>query len=1138
MYCQSNTDHFSMIEEDKRQRQLALDATRSFIVQAPAGSGKTELLIQRFLTLLTRVNVPEEILAITFTKKAANEMRARVVKAIKQAETEPEPTSAHAKQTWLLAKQVLARDAQLSWHLIQNPNQLRIQTIDALCAFLTKQMPLLSHFGAQPDIAPDPTVLYREAVEEILSHLEESYAWSNDIAQLLTHLDNDLNKLHDLLINLLGRRDQWLQYVQHNPNDSALRNTLEHHLQLVIQDSLQRLHALFPSQHVPALLQLARFAGDHLALTQPDANLLTCRALTQLPDTDYHALRHWQGLANLLLTKSGQWRKKVDRDIGFPALTQLKNAVEKATHAEMRQTHQALIKVLQEHENLRLALAQTFELPKPCYDAAQWQVLKSLLHVLKMVAAQLRITFQQRGQIDFIENALAALTALGQEENPTDLCLALDYQIKHLLVDEFQDTSFTQYQLLEKLTMGWHADDGRTLFVVGDPMQSIYRFREAEVGLFIRMRTNGIGAIPLIPLTLAVNFRSASVIVAWNNTQFTQLFPKFNDMATGAVIYSPSVTLREEAVTNTHPPAITVQGYVNGSDEYQAAQIIHAIQQTQQSYPDDDIAILVRSRGHLASIIPALKAAQLRFRAVNIDSLATRQVIQDLMSLTCALLHPGDRIAWLALLRAPWCGLTLCDLYHIVNEEMQRPIWSQLSDVHTQSRLSDDGQQRLAKLIPVIRDALTLRERTPLRHWIERTWLLLGGPATLADENELQDAAAFFNLLDQLAQSGQALTIETLKDNIEALFSNNQDEHAKLHIMTIHAAKGLEFDTVILPQLERKNPSDDKSLFAWMERPLANDKNVIMMAPIHATGDEEELLYDYINKQQKLKTYYETDRLLYVATTRAKKRLHLFFNASEKADGDIKIESGSFLEKLWPALKAQRSTLLQHHTPPTAHSTHSTQRVIARLPTTWQNTVTLDISHRSSQQENLPAFELNQTRPRLVGTVIHRILQQLAECGDAWWQQQTTSEQQHYLTRLLCQAGVLMQDLPEAVIMAHEALERTLQDTRGRWILTSHHAAKAEYALTSVDNDTSQLLIIDRTFIDDQGIRWIIDYKTTTFHANELNLFLAQEQVKYLAKMTSYAQAMHRLEQRPIRMGLYFPALAAWKEWAWTPPAS
>ncbi|MFZ1908318.1 MAG: UvrD-helicase domain-containing protein, partial [Burkholderiales bacterium] len=114
---------------DRSQRRAALDAARSFIVQAPAGSGKTTLLVDRFLALLATVRQPEEIVAITFTRKAAAEMRERVLEKI--------------------APELAPR--------------LRIQTIDALCASLTAQMPVLAKFGAQPGVAEDPAELYREA---------------------------------------------------------------------------------------------------------------------------------------------------------------------------------------------------------------------------------------------------------------------------------------------------------------------------------------------------------------------------------------------------------------------------------------------------------------------------------------------------------------------------------------------------------------------------------------------------------------------------------------------------------------------------------------------------------------------------------------------------------------------------------------------------------------------------------------------------------------------------------------------------------------------------------------------------------------------------------------------------------------
>src|SRR5438270_4761431 len=128
---------------DAAERARALDAARSFIVQAPAGSGKTELLIQRCLVLLARVERPEEITAITFTRKAAAEMRNRVLEALALARHEPRPSEAHKARTWELGRAVLERNDALGWALEDSASRLRVQTIDALCASLTRQMPVL-----------------------------------------------------------------------------------------------------------------------------------------------------------------------------------------------------------------------------------------------------------------------------------------------------------------------------------------------------------------------------------------------------------------------------------------------------------------------------------------------------------------------------------------------------------------------------------------------------------------------------------------------------------------------------------------------------------------------------------------------------------------------------------------------------------------------------------------------------------------------------------------------------------------------------------------------------------------------------------------------------------------------------------
>src|SRR5712664_2070274 len=187
---------------DSPSRARALDTSTSFIVQAPAGSGKTELLIQRFLKLLAMVDSPEAIVAITFTRKAAGEMRARVLEALRKAEGGIAPDTDHEKVTQEIARQVLEHDRGLKWNLLRNPAQLRIETIDALCAAITRRMPWLARFGAMPEISENASDLYREAARNTLRHADSDHP---ALSYLLLHLDNDFEKAEQLLCQMLEK---------------------------------------------------------------------------------------------------------------------------------------------------------------------------------------------------------------------------------------------------------------------------------------------------------------------------------------------------------------------------------------------------------------------------------------------------------------------------------------------------------------------------------------------------------------------------------------------------------------------------------------------------------------------------------------------------------------------------------------------------------------------------------------------------------------------------------------------------------------------------------------------------------------------------------------------------------------------
>ena len=420
---------------DAAARARALTPDQSFIVQAPAGSGKTELLTQRYLRLLSCVDHPEEIVAITFTRKAANEMRNRVLEALEKANG-PRPEMRNEATTWELAKAALARDETEGWNVIASPERLRVSTIDSFCAALTRQMPMLSRLGAPPAVVEDAEVLYREAARELIARLESDEKVSPAIVRLLQHLDNDLPKVEGLIAGMLARRDQWMRHLGSGEQPPS-RENLEAALVHVIEDALAALRMAMPTVEVPELLALARFAAENLRTAGTPSEILACLDMTELPGTITDDLAKWRGLGSLLLTSKGEWRKAVNAKTGFPAPSTAPNAAEKARCREAKERFEILVSKLGDCTGLVERLAALPDLPPPRYDDSQWEVVEALYQLLPLAVAELWVVFQNRGEVDFTQVSWSALRSLGARDEPTDLALTLDYRIQHVLVDEF-----------------------------------------------------------------------------------------------------------------------------------------------------------------------------------------------------------------------------------------------------------------------------------------------------------------------------------------------------------------------------------------------------------------------------------------------------------------------------------------------------------------------------------------------------------------------------------------------------------------------------------------------------------------------------------------------------------------------------
>ena len=758
--------------EDAQARTDALDVNRSFIVQAPAGSGKTELLIRRIMHLLLTVEMPEQVIAITFTRKAAAEMRERIRSALQDADEGKVQESSHKKEGQELALKVLARDRELGWELLKNPQRLGLQTIDSLCALLTRELPLTSNLGSAPAADENAAELYQmAALSTIEDGLEDGSIIGESLNRLLSECDNQLPRLAKLIADMLGNRDQWRRVL----SAADQREKLEGSLRYVVEQRLDVLAGILPAKVDEAVQQAARWAVPALRGLNPAGSELadSFEMLDALPEPTIEDLPKWQALAELLLTKGGGCRKTVTKALGFPTaaadakLLGLSVDELKSRKAEFMDA----LASLQEDNEFCPALHQTRDLPDASYTDEQWQLLQDLLGVLKYAIASLKFEFADKMRCDFTEIALGAGGALGTEEQPTDLALSLDYRIRHILVDEFQDTSKSQYELFSLLVAGWEPGDGRTFFAVGDPMQSIYRFRDADVGLFEEAQQDGVGQVALEPLHLTTNFRSTSTIVEWCNDNFESIFPSLVNRETGAVLFSSSIAFagaQREGDSHSDVQWHLRTGLQQNTPS-QADDIASVVQTILKEHPKESVAILVRSRSNLSEMFHTLRLAGVACRAVEMESLDGRPVVADLRSLTFALLYPHDRVAWLSLLRAPWCGLTLNELFAITSLHARRPLWALIQDVIEQKEdsvveLSAESRERLENFARIMQPAVDRARREHVVAWVEACWQQLGGPAVCVDEGDLDAAEMAIEALLQMQESCLLYTSPSPRD--------------------------------------------------------------------------------------------------------------------------------------------------------------------------------------------------------------------------------------------------------------------------------------------------------------------------------------------------------------------------------------
>lgn len=793
---------------DQKARAQAIALNNSFIVQAPAGSGKTELLIQRFLAALADCyQHPEEVLAITFTRKAAAEMRQRVINALLQAKNGLVPESKHAKITYQLAEDVLRKDQLLSWQLLAKQNRLCIMTIDALCSNIVSQS---EQKIGQPH--PAAKILYEFVVNDFVKDLIDSQ--DNDYKKCLLFFDHQPNWLQQLLCESLACRDQWLPLIfqESDPHAAALK-----YIDCIWQPLLNQLNKLEQSSEMQLLIECYLNIYNEISI---DPKV------------------HYKRIANILLTSIGEPRKSLSSRQGFSAPSTLKSDAEKQKSKLDRAKILGFAKT-------NVKLLKQVQIAPIIEDLESIKIIPTVLELLKRLVAYLKFHMQELETVDFIEQTNCTLRILQDSLDwPDAEGIPRPGNIRHLLLDEFQDTSKQQFNIIKSIIEHCDTSIRHSVFIVGDPMQSIYRFRQADVSLFYLVQKQGIAHLRPIPLTLNCNFRSSGQLVNYFNSIFANIFPNKHCAKTGAVSYSEATSL------NQNRAEIEFQAFCNEEAQYQR------IADICRANPDKHIGILVRSRLIANAVMPYLH--DLPIIEHGLRALINEGEVQDLLAITNFIVAPYDKLAIANLMRSRIIGISLQNLYEAL---LQEDILSEIG------KKSDQRMQTICQILQTHREfqlGQTISEQTLL------LWQKLSPHASLT-ASQSSVSWQYFKHLETAEKVSPLAPLSVLMNLLQE--SSSEVKAGKIDIMTIHHAKGLEFDIVILPGLDRNSAARSGKILWWD----AIDSGFLWL-PNHPNQNKISSAHKYIYDLERQQNFQEQIRLLYVALTRAKSGLYCLAN--------------------------------------------------------------------------------------------------------------------------------------------------------------------------------------------------------------------------------------------------------------------
>ncbi len=870
-----------------------------------------------------------------------------------------------------LARAVLARDRALDWNILAQPDRLNIRTIDSLCAEIARSLPVLSGCGGRQSPVTDAEPLYALAAQRTFLQLGGSdpalerrpaphpAAPRRQPRRLRGAARRDARPPRSVGRARPARPPRARRRLPRHQHSSPARSARSNRPFAPPSHSSRAASRTICSSASPRPPPRWRTSTATTASPRPSPS---ARDRDELPGLTADDLAHWRALMHLLVSPSQKtWRR------GFNS-----NHVGFAHHQGRARTPEGAGR---RAAASRRSAARHPAASEPCrprpIPPEQWVVAKALFRILSRALIELKLVFAERGECDFTEVALAAADRPPQRPRPSHdrrrdrgrarrhanddlLAAALGLRLQHLLVDEMQDTSSSQYELIQMLTQGW---DGysQTVFLVGDPKQSIYLFRQARVERFLHtMRSGTLGDLPLGCLRLTANFRSQAALVEQFNEDFAEIFPDARRRACTPRLGCPS-----SPPIPCAPPSLHSAGRVwhanlipaarsNPIENAQAKQTLRrdealAIRRIIEQWRAKPlppgrsepwkIAVLVRSRSHATEIIRAFQDVQRPTRR-RADSLprhrdrraqgasrgagplrphprpaasrrprrVARRAARAVVRLRPRRAAPAHRR------RRPHLGRAQPPRRH---RRARRPARSRrlpaprtpLADPPGRHRDGRPHPHRAARRTHL---ALARRRHLPQRHRAHQRPPLPATPRhdRAADRHRRPRRSSPASSTTSTPRPPSSPTPSTSSPftNPRASSGTSSSSPRSTASARIDRARLLSWIELDASAHARRRRRGRRGLRG--ARRSKHPSAHILLAPIRSRGEASRELNAWLDGIRREREAAERKRLLYVACTRAREELHLFASPELNEKGGISPRSGSLLQSFWPAAKA------------------------------------------------------------------------------------------------------------------------------------------------------------------------------------------------------------------------------------------